>query len=126
MSFNTKDAIDKLEEVGFRVHVRHERPVADWYDGRFEYTGLYMTKAELDASRGNGTTTNDARFEDKGGTTVVTIDDVIAGGDLFVEGVAYCRPDDDRGPGDQFNRKLGTRIALGRALKQLPSVEVRS
>lgn len=120
---NVKDTIEQLKQQGFTVHVRHERPILVPVPStrRFdetvgEDTGL-GTRHELDQVRRHNP---GAYFGMKGGVTTV---DIGTEDGPVARGYAYCRPDDEVGPGDQFNRKLGTRIALGRALKELEATQ---
>lgn len=108
---NTKYAIDALAAIGLTMHVKHERPILIGE----EDVGL-GTRAELEGLRSRYQR-QDVRFGPKGGVTTVVLKD--AAGAEVARRFAYCRPDDERGTGDQFNRRLGTRIALGRALKKL-------
>jgi hypothetical protein len=123
-----RGTIDKLKREGYRVNVRHERPIlvpihksarlVDGNGGVFEGNRIgFGTRYELETVR---KTTPSAFFGMKGGSTEVTIKD--ADGLVAATAVSYCRPDDPDGPGDQFNRKLGLRIALGRAVKKLQEV----
>lgn len=55
------------------------------------------------------------KAEPKGGATFVELYN--SEGRFLGIGMAACRTDDDRGPGDNFNKSLGRNIALGRAMK---------
>lgn len=121
-----RDTIDHLKSRGYKVNVRHERPILVPIRGTRPLDGPttpegdevgFGTRYELERLRG---TTPEAFFGMKGGATGVTVKD--ASGLVAATGRAYCRPDDEFGPGDQFNRKLGLRIALGRAVKKLEEV----
>jgi hypothetical protein len=115
---NVKHTIEKLKQAGLTVHMRHERPILvpvastrkfDMIEG--EDIG-FGTRHELEQIREQAP---GAYFGLKGGATTVEIS---FDGRLIGRGTAYCRPDDEKGPGDQFDRKLGALIALGRAVKQ--------
>lgn len=119
---NVKQTIDLLKQQGYAVKVRHERPILVPILGSRALTGPVVpegdevgfgTRHELDQVREHDPR---AFFAMKGGVTTV---EIMSDDQLAARGYAYCRPDDELGPGDQFNRKLGSRIALGRALKQL-------
>jgi hypothetical protein len=82
--------IAELREQGYEVDVNHVR------------------KMSLDMSRRDGVPTNYV-IEPRGGATTVTL----TKGEKSVYGHAICS---DR---DNYNRKIGLAIALGRACKEL-------
>ena len=82
------DPVQQLRRVGIRVWAKHQRnPLFCQCDGQLKIVGMSPC----------------------GGDTIVYLDGV--DGHCIAMGVAVCRPD------ERFNRKLGFRIALGRALK---------
>ncbi len=95
-----------LRNLGFKVFVTHKRI---WESGG---PGL-LTKKEA-AAKGLDTIRNTPFFSKKScphiAETIVAVYDKQTG-DLLAKGVSQC------GRKDTFNRKLGTSIALGRAIK---------
>lgn len=84
---------------GIRYTIEHDRTVE-------------VVPKPATTSWGTGVTINETRLAPKGGTTTVKI---LGADDAVVAiGVATCNPDLDN-----FNLKLGHRIALGRALAEL-------
>ena len=81
--------IEDLKILGYDVEVKHDR----MYDQRWDNRRRNYLNA----------------ISPKGGVTKVTVVDT-AGIEYY--GLAECSPKDN------FNRKLGVRIALGRALKK--------
>ena len=99
--------IEFLREAGFEVNVRHERPWNGELRSRYEM--LEACQRALEAAWFPATPPADMKprvaFE-PGGRTVVELRD--PDGREF-RGVARCNPR------EQFNRRLGLAIALGRA-----------
>ena len=86
------DPVQQLRRVGIRVWAKHQRnPLFCQCDGQLKIVGVSLY----------------------GGSTAVCLDEVDGNGYCLATGEATCRPD------ERFNRKLGFRIALGRALKEL-------
>lgn len=95
----------EAKALGFDVFVRHERCE--------EYSGwaILTRHTALDIKNGHG---RRGTVSSKGGTTIVILRR--ATGET-IDGYAYCSLLDN------YNRKLGTTIALGRALKKLAGRE---
>lgn len=96
---DAKTAISKLKEMGYEVFVSHKR----WMAGVPELHPMFGSFTIIKKLGG--------KPSPKGGTTTVTLTD--ATGTLLASGSAFCSQLDN------FDRKLGTRIALGRALKEM-------
>ena len=123
---NHESVINSLKERGFRVDVIHRRPVnttieidrqiehlldlgedpREWVTHVPMLTRQELASVEFTPEDWNG----------KGGITRVEISNEELG-DVYAEGTAQCRPDDN------FNRAIGLQIALGRALKALSEIE---
>lgn len=103
--------IEELREQGLNVKVRQYRQ-ATLGNAPF---GMF-TRHELRELRGNDDRMD---FHPRGGRTEVTI--TTPDGESKAQGEARCRIDDPSRstPGDIFSYRLGLRIALNRALKQL-------
>jgi hypothetical protein len=89
-----------LRDEGYRVIVSHKRPVVGPEPGTLRFLSNYERRERGIAPE----------YIRPGGLTMLAIvkDDEMVGG-----GVAYCMP------GDSFCRRIGTSIALGRALKEM-------
>lgn len=94
-------AIKKLKDLGFAVYVSHKRQTVPQ-----PYVRKYVPPMSSHELKEEGLVPHP-----KGGATIVTI----AHGESAWKGAAYCNDLDN------FNRKLGTRIALGRALEKVGS-----
>lgn len=82
-------SVAELRRAGWRVGVSHARRLkATRLGGAWVVTGL----------------------EERGGTTTVTV--TAPDDEHTYTGVAHCRSD------EHYNKKLGVKVALGRALKQ--------
>lgn len=97
MDANAK--IKELEDKGYTVKVSHRRPLL------YHPEDEMFTRYDLKALSLKG----DA-FNPRGGHTRVTIIDVDA---TVAEGLSYCSRKDN------YSRRRGLQIALGRALKEL-------
>ena len=100
--------IDEARAQGWRIRVRHERPVvpgacspSGWELG----DDRLLTRAEL-----NETGLGPSAWLPAGGRTAVRVE---TSDGCVAEGVAECSPRDN------YCRRLGREIALGRALKEL-------
>ena len=85
--------VEELRKAGYKVKVRHNR--------------VPKSGIKLDA----GEALSPCGFAPKGGSTEVNIYD--QQNELVTGYTAFCCPK------DQYNRKIGKNIALGRALKQV-------
>jgi hypothetical protein len=108
--------IQQLEEEGFEVEVSHLRATSeflDWYKRQPRQPGFPYPWRNMLGTAGN------LRREGlvpsgRGGITCVQIIQTVKDTQiLLVEGFAYCNPNEN------FDKKLGTQIALGRALAKL-------
>jgi len=98
--------IDDLRARGYAVHVTHRRNYYDAHLGRRAYKAATRHEAE---NLGFAT----YAVCPTGGSTEVSIYDAGLGVQVF--GSAYCSD------ADNFNRRLGLRMALGRALSAFES-----
>jgi hypothetical protein len=101
---DTKKTINRLRDEGYRVIVSHKRPVMGPEPGTLRFLSNYERRERGIAPE----------YIRPGGLTMLAIvkDDEMVGG-----GVAYCMP------GDSFCRRIGTSIALGRALQEMEDHE---
>lgn len=93
--------IEILRALGWKIKVQHMRPLVGQEDLPYEI-GSFWRKHEL--VRGE-------EFSSKGGWTHVKITNPDNG--LSCNGLAFCSPKDN------FSKKIGLNIALGRALKEI-------
>jgi hypothetical protein len=106
--------LDELKEQGLGVKVSHRRPIVavmeeDGYQALIKSEG---TRHDLDELRGEHSDVDEVApfvFLPKGGRTVVTILD--SEGATLAQAEALCSVRDN------YSRKLGLNIALGRAKK---------
>ena len=110
---SNRSVIESLRERGFEVRISHHRPLANlfgagdctWMAGLGENEFYpFVTQHRLEELREHG---YPAHFTPKGGLTHVHLER----GGLWVEDFAFCSELDN------FDRRLGTTIALGRAVK---------
>lgn len=93
--------IEILRALGWKINVSHKRPLKGQEDLPFEIGGFWR-KHEL---------VNGEEFSSRGGWTHIRITDPDNG--LSYHGDAFCSSKDN------FNKKIGLNIALGRALKEI-------
>lgn len=127
--------------MGCKIRTTHLRPIVALIKGSRKHGSEenyfpdgslllgYGTKKDLrtlrDSESGKSWEGVDLRFHETGGQTQVAIE--TPDGQVF-RGVSQCLPEHitERGnlcKGDQFNRHLGRRIALGRAVKNMAQEE---
>lgn len=92
--------VHELRKVGLKVRVEHRRRYYDPVNGRWSYLTRY--------ERENSELPEYVRMHEKGGKTVVQLN---VKGTEYV-GIADCSKN------DSYNRRLGTKIALGRAIEE--------
>lgn len=95
--------IEQLQEQGYTVKVSHRRPTM-LEEGLISRD--YMTRYKIKGLRELG---YPAEFVPRGGATRVTI---LRGDETVAEGFARCSKRDN------YSRRMGLQIALGRALKE--------
>lgn len=112
--------IDELKARGYRVFVSHQRPIVA--EGT-PFDGMVLTRFGLERLRDEEP--GDFRHSERGGLTVVQITRTHGPqesafrpqGDVIARGEARCHP------GDNYHKRLGLTIALGRACKALEGSE---
>lgn len=102
MKINAVTMLKRLKDQGYDVRVRHLRPVKSYLFGLRTKGELAFLRRQYDAP--------DLEFEPKGGETVVEIGR--NGVALTVTRANCCEL-------DNFDRRRGLQIALGRAVKTL-------
>lgn len=113
---STRETIENLQYEGYTVRVSHRRPwedldanCEDIYPGDEHDLATRHELEELALFYEREGLLRRLRFLPKGGLTTVKI----SRDGTFAVGCAICSPRDN------YDRKLGAQIALGRALKQL-------
>lgn len=101
--------IDALKDAGLQVKVYHYRRYADYLEGQFALSTGEVIEKGVDPQS----------VTPKGGSTYVDIVDPDRPRQPLTTGGAKCWYRDN------FNRKLGVRIALGRALSEPSHVGTR-